>query len=47
MSCEYSTQIETIKAFGAMLNNKKINKAVIEANIHELFGFFNVAFFNG
>ena len=38
-------QIETINAYNNLLNNLKVNDKVLHANIHELFLFYNQAFF--
>ena len=43
---EAKTQIETIEQYNKMLSNLKVNNKVLDANIHELFTFFNLAFFN-
>ena len=43
---EVKTQIDTIKQYHKMLGNLKINDNVVNANIHELFQFFNLAFFD-
>jgi hypothetical protein len=40
------TQIETIEQYNKMLKNLKVNERVLNADIHELFQFFNIAFFN-
>jgi hypothetical protein len=40
------TQIETIEQYNKMLKNLKVNDRVLNADIHELFQFFNIAFFN-
>jgi hypothetical protein len=37
--------VETILAYNKMLKSLKVNEAVLNANIHELFIFFNLAFF--
>jgi hypothetical protein len=39
-------QIETIKAYGSLLKKLEVNKNVMNANIHELFLFYNEAFFS-
>jgi hypothetical protein len=43
---ERKTQTETILEYNKMLSNLKVNDKVLNANIHELFIFFNLAFFN-
>lgn len=43
---EAKTQIETIQQYNKMLSNLKVNENVLNANIHELFIFFNLAFFD-
>ena len=43
---EAKTQIETIQQYNKMLSNLKVNQKVLNANIHELFVFFNLAFFD-
>ena len=43
---EAKTQIETIQQYNKMLSNLKVNQNVLNANIHELFIFFNLAFFD-
>ena len=43
---ERKTQISTINAYHHMLKNLKVNENVINANIHELFLFFKMAFFS-
>lgn len=43
---EQKVQVETIKAYNKMLQGLKVNENVMNADIHELFLFFNMAFFN-
>jgi hypothetical protein len=42
---EQKVQAETIKAYNEMLQGLTVNQDVMNANIHELFAFFNMAFF--
>jgi hypothetical protein len=46
-STEFQTRIETLKAEKQMHKKMEINKQVQQANIHELFAFYNLAFFGG
>ncbi len=43
---EIKAQIDTIKAYNQMLSKLEIYEKVLNANIHELFLFFNLSFFN-
>ena len=43
---EVKAQIETIQAYNKMLSKMEVNEKVMNADIHELFLFFNLAFFN-
>ena len=44
----YQTRIAAIKADKACINESlKVNAEVEQANIHELFAFYDEAFFNG
>eukprot|EP00347_Sterkiella_histriomuscorum_P023736 403333563 len=44
---EIKAQIETITQYNKMLSKMEINEKVLNCDIHELFLFYNVAFFQG
>ena len=47
-SADFKTRFETVRAEKVVVNNiLKINNEVLQADIHELFAFYDEAFFGG